>query len=80
MNSTTVFSRCGIVSTVVTGLVPPLAKPAPVKIGMLGVRLKMHLVWAEAKRRFREGSKEIRALADSESVELIFPDTSPSSL
>jgi len=49
MNPKNIFSRCGTASKAVTALVPPLAKPAPVKIGMLGVGLKMHFVWAEAE-------------------------------
>jgi hypothetical protein len=49
MNAQTIFSRSGAASKAVAALVPPLAKPAPVRIGMLGVGLKMHFVWAEAE-------------------------------
>ena len=49
MNPQTICSRCGTASRAVAALVPPLAKPAPVKIGMLGVGLKMHFFWAEAE-------------------------------
>jgi len=76
VNPQSIFSRSGAASEAVAALVPTLAKPAPVKIGMLGVGLKMHFVWAEAERRFREGSQEIRAMLGGESVELLCPDTS----
>jgi hypothetical protein len=49
MNPKTIFSRSGAASEAVAALVPPLAKPAPVKIGMLGVGLKMHFVWVGAE-------------------------------
>lgn len=49
MKAQTIFSRSGAASKAVAALAPPLAKPAAVKIGMLGVGLKMHFVWAEAE-------------------------------
>ena len=49
MNSQIIFSRNGTASKAVAALVPALAKPAPVKIDMLGVGLEMHFVWAEAE-------------------------------
>jgi hypothetical protein len=47
MNPQTIFSRSGTASQAVAALVPPLAKPAPVKIGMWGVGLKMRFVCLE---------------------------------
>ncbi|MBC2593469.1 fucose isomerase [Ruficoccus amylovorans] len=70
MKDTQTFPANGVACQVINDLVPARPKAAPTKIGMVGVGLKMHFVWAEASRLYRAACEQVRALLPADQFEL----------
>ena len=68
------FPKLGVASEIIQELVTPRRAAPVTKIGMVGVGLKMHFVWAEASRLYREACGQVRGLLDPEHFELLAPE------
>jgi L-fucose isomerase-like protein len=68
------FPKLGVASEIIQELVTPRPAAPVTKIGMVGVGLKMHFVWAEASRLYREACEKVRGGLDPERFELLAPE------
>jgi L-fucose isomerase-like protein len=73
-NQQVVFPEQGVASQAITDLLGDLPCAKPTRIGMVGVGLKMHFVWAEACRLYTEATAKIQTQFKDQPIELVFPD------
>ncbi|MBL4702141.1 MAG: hypothetical protein JKX85_12880 [Phycisphaeraceae bacterium] len=72
--NTTTFPQQGVASQAITDLLGDLPTSKPTRIGMIGVGLKMHFVWSEACKLYKEAAAQIQEQFKDQPIELIFPD------
>jgi L-fucose isomerase-like protein len=63
----------GVAAKEVAALVPDTRTPVPTKIGLIGVGLKMHFVWDEAVRLYKEAAAQIQDAFRDTPLELVSP-------
>lgn len=63
----------GVAADAIAALVTPLPTPAPTKIGLIGVGLKMHFVWKDAVANYQRAQQTIRRAWEGAPLELVAP-------
>ncbi len=63
----------GVAADAISALVTPLPRPAPTKIGLIGVGLKMHFVWKDAVANYQRAQRMIRQAWKGAPFELVAP-------
>ncbi|MCC6581794.1 MAG: fucose isomerase [Phycisphaeraceae bacterium] len=71
---TTPLPSEGVASRAIADLIGPLPVPPATRIGMIGVGLKMHFVWSEACRLYRQAAAQLQTQFTGQPIELIFPE------